>query len=129
MSSGRSPARRLIQKRRECVCSSPDCRLASLLARGLIIQSSKPMIGKAMPPFADNARLNASSLAIERALPAFGRQHTMLRAASGRLAACSGPGSAPRSDFARIFGLSRTSLASEIIPILNYDSLAEKSGY
>jgi hypothetical protein len=29
----------------------------------------------------------------------------------------------------RIFGLSRTSLASGIIPILNHDSLAKKSWY
>jgi hypothetical protein len=29
----------------------------------------------------------------------------------------------------RAFGLSRTSLASGIIPILNHDSLPKKSGY
>ena len=84
------------------------------------------MIGKAMPPFADNARLNAYFLGDRTCAAAFGRQqhylrplHVALRRARGRQRA---------SSTLRIFGLSRTSLASEIIPILN-QLLAKKSRY
>jgi hypothetical protein len=96
--------RRLIQKRQNASFRrlTVDWLLACPRA---IIQSSKPMIGKTMPPFADNARLNAYFLG-DGVLGARQRASSTLH----------------------IFGLSRTSLASGIIPILNHESLQRKVG-
>ena len=66
-----------------CCCLIVDWLLACPRP---IVQSSKPMIGKAMPPFADNTRLNGF-LAIQRALRPSPANNT-IRAASRRFAAC-----------------------------------------
>ena len=70
--------RRLIQKRQNASVRrrAVDWLLACPRA---IIQSSKPMIGKAMPPFADNTRLNAYFLGDRTCAGAFGRQQHYLR--------------------------------------------------
>jgi hypothetical protein len=122
--AGVARRRRLIQKRQNASVRrlTVDWLLACPRA---IIQSSKPMIGKAMPPFADNARLNAYFLG-DRMRPSAASNTICARFRSP----CGVLGARQRaSSTLRIFGLSRTSLASGIIPILNHDSLAKKSAY
>jgi hypothetical protein len=91
-----------------------------------ILQSNNSMIGKAMPPFADNARLNAYFLGDRTcARPAAASNTICARFTSP----CGVLGARQRaSSTLRIFGLSRTSLASGIIPILNHDSPQRKGG-
>ena len=124
--AGVARRRRLIQKRLKASFRrlTVDCLLACPRA---IIQSSKPMICKAMPPFAHNTRLNAYFLGDRTCAPAFGRQQHYLRPLQSL---CGVLGARQRaSSTLRIFGLSRTSLASGIIPILNHHSPTKKSGY
>src|SRR5882724_5407634 len=92
-----------------------------------VLQPTKAVLGKAPPPVADNTRLNADFLGDRaRATPIRRQQdyprplHVALRVLGARQRA---------SSTLRTFGLSRTSLASGIIPILNHDSPTKKSGY
>src|SRR5271169_1290936 len=88
--AGVARRRRLIQKRQNASVRrlTVDWLLACPRA---IIQSSKPMIGKAMPPFADNARLNAYFLGDRTCAAAFGRQQHYLRPLQVALRRARGP--------------------------------------
>ena len=88
--AGVARRRRLIQKRQNASVRrlTVDWLLACPRA---IIQSSKPMIGKAMPPFADNARLNAYFLGDRTCAAAFGRQRHYLRPLQVALRRARGP--------------------------------------
>jgi hypothetical protein len=99
-----------------------------LLARSrAIFKAGQAVIGKAPPPMAHDARLNTHFLGDRTRTATFGCQQDNPRSLHVALECARCP--AARLKLLAIFGLSRTSPASGIIPILNHDSPAKKSGY
>ena len=94
----------------ECACSWPCRRSASVL------QPVNAVVGEAPPPVVDNARLNTHSSAIERALRPAAASNTMRAGLTSRCAVVAARHRA--SSTFRTFGLSRTSFALRIAPIL-----------
>ena len=92
-----------------------------------VLQSANAVLGKAPPPVADNARLNAHFLGDRTGAATSAASNTIGARFTSR---CAVVGARQRaSSTLRVFGLSRTSLALGMILILNHDLPTEKSGY
>jgi hypothetical protein len=102
---------RLLQKRQNTLVRR--CAVDRLLAcPGTVLKAAKAMIGKAPPPVADRT---PTSSAMERVLRPSAASNTILARFTSR---CGVLGARQRaSSTLRILGLSRTSLASGIIPV------------
>jgi hypothetical protein len=92
-----------------------------------ILKPGKAVIGKAPPPVADDARLNANFLGDRARAAALGRQQHYPR--PFRLALGSARCSAARLKHLAYLRLEPNLSALGIIPILNHDSPKKKSGY
>ena len=110
----------------ECAGWSSHRRSASVGAQA-VLKSSKAVIGKTPPPFADDTRLNTHFLSDRARAAALSRQRDYPR--TRHLALWRARPRQRASSTLRTFDGSRTSLALGIIPILNYDLPAKKSGY
>ena len=92
-----------------------------------VFEPAEAVIGKASPPVADDPRLNTHFLGNRSVLRPSAASNTIRARLTSR---CGALGARQRaSSNLRIFGLSRTSLASGTIPVLNHDSPENKSGY
>ena len=117
---------RLIQKRQNAPVGRRTVdRL--LVGAQAVLKSSKAVIGKTPPPFADDTRLNTHFLSDRARAAALSRQRDYPR--TRHLALWRAWPRQRASSTLRTFDGSRTSLALGIIPILNHDSPAKKSGY
>src|ERR1700757_4788983 len=128
---GPGPAREPVRRRFVQQLQNPlvgGLRIDRLLARPrLVLQPFKAMVGIAMPPKADNPRLDPTSLAIERVLRPTAANRTIRARFKSR---CNVIGERQHaSSTLRSFRERWTSLASGIIHILNHDSRSKESGY
>src|SRR5450755_4205695 len=128
--AAQEPAREPLRRRFVQQLQNPlvgGLRIDRLLARPrLVLQPIKAMIGIAMPPKADNPRLDPNSLAIDRVLRPAAANRTIRARFKSR---CNVTGVRQHaSSTLRSFLERWTSLASGIIPMLNHDSRSRESG-
>jgi hypothetical protein len=124
-SSRHSPAAEDDPKAPECV--SPPCRSAFLPGCGLSFSPSRPWSAKRLRQVLTTRGLTPTSRAIAHVDRPAAASKTMRARLTSR---CGVVGARHRaSSNARSSGVSRTSLASGIMPILNHDSNLNESGY
>src|SRR6185437_5474107 len=103
-------------------------RIDRLLAGArFALQSFKAKVGKAMPPKADDPRLDPNFLGDRPGATPGRRQENNPRSLQIALQCHRGPATSFKHQ--RSFLERWTSLASGIIPMLNHDSLSKDSGY